>query len=115
MTGAGHADPAAEHRDRLPTRQPGAVETAAQVRAAGDRAEVTRLDTTALDRCGDVVNELADRLGGVDVFVNNAGTGTSGLALELTAQQWRQVVTADLDGAFLCLQRTARRMAAAGA
>ena len=36
---------------------------------------MAQLDTADLDRCGDVVDELAGRLGGVDVFVNNAGTG----------------------------------------
>ena len=94
--------------------QAGADETAAQVRAAGVKAEVIRLDTSALDSCGDVIDELAGRLGGVDVFVNNAGTGSAALALEMTAGQWRQVVATDLDGAFLCIQRAARHMVAAG-
>jgi len=97
------------HRD-----EDGAHETAREVRAAGAQAEVARLDVTDLGRCGDVVDELAERLGGLDVFVNNAGTGASTPALELTLEEWRQVVAADLDGAFVCLQRAARRMAAAG-
>lgn len=92
----------------------GAHDTAAQVRAAGVGAEVMHLDTSALDSCGDVIDELAGRLGGVDVFVNNAGTGSAILALEMTAGQWRHVVATDLDGAFLCIQRAARRMVAAG-
>jgi NAD(P)-dependent dehydrogenase (short-subunit alcohol dehydrogenase family) len=92
----------------------GADDTAAQVRAVGVRAEVMHLDTSALDSCGDVIDELAGRLGGVDVFVNNAGTGSATLALEMTVGQWRHVVATDLDGAFLCLQRAARRMVAAG-
>lgn len=94
--------------------QAGAQDTAAQVRAAGASAEVIRLDTSALDSCGDVIDELTGRLGGVDVFVNNAGTGSAAPALEMTAAQWRQVVATDLDGAFLCIQRAARHMVAAG-
>ena len=92
----------------------GAQSTAAEVRAAGVKAEVTRLDTADLSRCGDVIDELADRLGGVDVFVNNAGTGSATLALDMTFEQWRQVVATDLDGAFACIQRAARRMVTAG-
>ena len=53
----------------------GAQDTAAEVREAGVKAEVARLDTSELAGCGNVIDELADRLGGVDVFVNNAGTG----------------------------------------
>lgn len=94
--------------------QAGAQDTATEVRAAGVKAEVAHLDTAALDSCGDVIDELAGRLGGVDVFVNNAGTGSSTLALEMTAEQWRHVMATDLDGAFLCIQRAARRIATAG-
>ena len=92
----------------------GAQDTAAEVRAAGVKAEVARLDTSELTGCGNVVDELADRLGGVDVFVNNAGTGSSTLALDMSIEEWRHVVATDLDGAFACIQRAARRMAAAG-
>ena len=92
----------------------GAQETATQVRAAGVKAEVIRLDTSDLAACGDAVDELAGRLGGVDVFVNNAGTGSATLALDMTLEQWRHVMAADLDGAFACLQRAARRMVSAG-
>jgi NAD(P)-dependent dehydrogenase (short-subunit alcohol dehydrogenase family) len=95
------------------TDEAGAHDTAAEVRKAGVDAEVIRLDTAELDTCGDVIDELAGRLGGVDVFVNNAGTGAAALALDMTIQDWRHVVAADLDGAFACLQRAARRMVAA--
>jgi NAD(P)-dependent dehydrogenase (short-subunit alcohol dehydrogenase family) len=94
--------------------QAGAEETAAQVRKAGVSAEVAHLDTSDLDRCGDAIDGLADRLGGVDVFVSNAGTGTARLALDMTMHEWRQVVATDLDGAFACLQRAGRRMVASG-
>jgi NAD(P)-dependent dehydrogenase (short-subunit alcohol dehydrogenase family) len=96
------------------TDEEGAHKTAAQIREAGVRAEVTHLDTSELASCGDVIDELAGRLGGVDVFVNNAGTGSSTLALDTTLEQWRHVMATDLDGAFLCIQRAARRMAAVG-
>jgi NAD(P)-dependent dehydrogenase (short-subunit alcohol dehydrogenase family) len=96
------------------TDEAGAHDTAAEARDAGVKAEVARLDTSDLAGCGDVIDELADRLGGVDVFVNNAGTGSATLALDMTIEQWRHVLATDLDGAFACLQRAARRMVAAG-
>jgi NAD(P)-dependent dehydrogenase (short-subunit alcohol dehydrogenase family) len=92
----------------------GAHDTAAEVESAGARAMISRLDTSEIDGCGDVIGELADRLGGVDVFVNNAGTGSATLALEMTLKQWRYVMATDLDGAFACLQAAARCMVAAG-
>src|SRR4051795_12186585 len=89
-----------------------AEETAVEVRQQGRRAEVAHLDLTRLPEAADVVDELADTLGGVDVLVNDAGTGHSTPLLDLDLGTWREVLATDLDGAFLCLQRAARRMVA---
>jgi NAD(P)-dependent dehydrogenase (short-subunit alcohol dehydrogenase family) len=88
--------------------------TAEEVRALGRRAEVRHLDLTQLPGAADVVDELAGALGGVDVLVNDAGTGHMSTVLELDFATWREVLATDLDGAFLCLQRAARRMVDAG-
>jgi NAD(P)-dependent dehydrogenase (short-subunit alcohol dehydrogenase family) len=92
----------------------GAQETAEEIRSLGRRAVVAQLDLTDLPGCGDVIDSMADELGGVDVFVNNSGTGASVALIDMTFEQWREVVATDLDGAFVCIQRAARRMAAAG-
>lgn len=92
----------------------GAKDTAEEVRGIGRRAEVRRLDLTCLPGAAGVVDELADALGGLNVLVNGSGTGTATPLLELDFDQWRTVIATDLDGAFLCLQRAARRMVTAG-
>ncbi|MFF4808788.1 SDR family oxidoreductase [Micromonospora chersina] len=92
----------------------GAERTATEVRATGRRCEVAELDLTRLPGAAAVVDELADRLGGLGVLVNNAGTGLSTPFVEVAWEQWREVLAVDLDGPFLCSQRAARRMRAAG-
>ncbi|GHF39020.1 hypothetical protein FHX82_006624 [Amycolatopsis bartoniae] len=92
----------------------GARDTAEEVRRLGARAEVRHLDLTDLPAAAAAVDELADALGGVDVLVNCAGTGTRTPALEMDFATWRQVIDVDLHGAFLCAQRAARRMIDAG-
>ena len=92
----------------------GAETTAEKVRAAGRRCEVRHLDLTRLPDGADVVDQLSDALGGLGVLVNCAGTGTSTPVLETPYDQWREVLSVDLDGPFLCAQRAGRRMAAAG-
>lgn len=97
------------------TDEAGAKETLAAVEMAGRRGEIRRLDLTQLPGAANVIDELAGALGGVDVLVNNAGTGDpTGDFLELTYEEWMQVISTNLSGAFLCAQRAARWMAEAG-
>ncbi|WP_405463281.1 SDR family oxidoreductase [Streptomyces jietaisiensis] len=97
------------HRD-----EKGAEDTAEEVRALGRRAETARLDLTRLPEAADVVDDLAGRLGRLDVLVNNAGTGTATPFVDLALEDVREVLEVDLLGPFLCGQRAARRMIAQG-
>lgn len=96
------------------TDKDGARETAEQVEAAGRRAEVRHLDLTQPESGAGVVDALADALGGLDVFVNNAGTGHSEPFVEHAVADWRRVLDVDLTGPFVCGQRAAQRMVTAG-
>jgi NAD(P)-dependent dehydrogenase (short-subunit alcohol dehydrogenase family) len=94
--------------------EPGAHETAEAVHRHGHRAEVRRLDLADLPPAADVIDELAEALGGVDVLVNNSGTSRQGAMLDLRYDDWRHTLAVDLDGAFLCSQRAGRRMVEQG-
>jgi NAD(P)-dependent dehydrogenase (short-subunit alcohol dehydrogenase family) len=95
------------------TDESGAEDTRAGIERRGGRCFVTRQDLKSPDT-GDVIDELAGQLGGVGVLVNNAGTGHSDMALDLSYDRWREVLATDLDGPFLCAQRAARLMVKAG-
>ena len=88
----------------------GAQGTADEVRATGRRAEVRRLDLSDAENGPPAVDELADALGGLDVLVNNSGTGDLSPVLDVDLETWRHVLEVDLTGAFLCAQAAARRM-----
>jgi NAD(P)-dependent dehydrogenase (short-subunit alcohol dehydrogenase family) len=92
----------------------GGEATAPEVRAFGRSAEVRQLDLSRLPGAADVVDELVDALGGVDVFVNNAGMSNKASFLELEWDDWRETVSVDHDGPFLCAQRAARAMVKQG-
>ena len=97
------------------TDREGAEETASGVRAAGQRAEIDQVDLSDPLQGAGVVDQLAATLGGLDILVNCAGTGSSTPFLELGFDEWRHVLTVDLDGAFACSQVAARRMKDKGA
>lgn len=92
----------------------GAEGTADEIRSLGRKAVVRQLDTTELRSAAGVIDDLAEELGGLDVFVNNAGTGTSTKFLDLGIDDWMTILDTNLNGAFVCLQAAARRMVKAG-
>ena len=92
----------------------GAHGTASEVEGVGRRAEIRGLDLADAGSVQPAIGELADALGGLDVLVNNAGTGHSTPFLELELSEWRHVIDVDLTGSFLAAQEAARRMVAAG-
>jgi len=92
----------------------GATGTAQEVRDAGRRAEVRELDLSSAEHGGQVVGELADDLGGVDVLVNNAGGAVDHPFPDFPLADFRAVLELNLFGSFCCAQEAAQRMIAAG-
>ena len=58
-----------------------------------------------------VVPEIVSVLGGVDILVNNAGACVHAPALEVTDEDWSEVVTTNLTGVWNCCQAFGRHMA----
>jgi NAD(P)-dependent dehydrogenase (short-subunit alcohol dehydrogenase family) len=73
------------------------------------------LATDVADRASvDAAFAEIDRLvGGVDVVIANAGISIRHRFLDITAEEWRQVMAVNLDGVFHVAQAGARRMVAA--
>ncbi|MFC7790499.1 SDR family oxidoreductase [Microbacterium sp. MAHUQ-60] len=94
--------------------QEGAERTAAAVRERGRTAVVARFDATQFDAVPGVIDDLRDRLGGLDVFVNNAGASTPRSVLDISMQEWLDTMALNVDGAFLGMQTAARHMVRAG-
>lgn len=74
------------------------------------RAETIHLDLSQLPEGAQAIEHLIQRLGRVDVLVNNAGAMTKSAFIDMPFTQWRQIFTVDVDGAFLCAQIAARHM-----
>jgi len=56
--------------------------------------------------------ELDGLLGGLDVLINNAGTSIRHRFMDITPQEWCEVIDVNLNGVFFVAQQAARRMLA---
>jgi meso-butanediol dehydrogenase/(S,S)-butanediol dehydrogenase/diacetyl reductase len=68
-------------------------------------------DAQAVSRAFD---ELDDLCQGLDVLINNAGVSIRHSFIDITPQEWQQVININLNGVFYVAQQSARRMLEAG-
>lgn len=83
---------------------------AAEIRAAGGDAAVHAMDVTDARSVQAAVEAVVQALGPLDVLVNNAGVAVTRPFLDVTEQDWNDVVEVNLNGAFRVAQCVARHM-----
>ena len=81
----------------------GAVTAAAnRLEAAGGTAIGVRADVAAASDVQALMAGTVERLGGLDVLVNNAGIVSAGSVTEVDEAHWNRVLRVNLTGAYLC-------------
>ncbi|HEY2131741.1 MAG TPA: SDR family NAD(P)-dependent oxidoreductase [Acetobacteraceae bacterium] len=91
-----------------------AQETARLVREAGSEAAVHLADISDPAQARDLIGAAVARFGRLDVLVNNASVRRQTKFSDMTPEEWREIMSATLDGAFYCAHAAAPRIAAAG-
>ena len=71
-------------------------------------------DLSRPDTLPPMVEEAVDRMGKIDVLINNAGTNIRKPALDFREDEWDTVLNTNLKGTFFCSQAVAKTMADAG-
>lgn len=77
----------------------------AEVADLGGAVTFEPVDVADFDSCADLVRRVGERLGPVDVLVNAAGITRDGTLRKMSPEQWRGVLSVNLDGVFnMCRQ-----------
>jgi NAD(P)-dependent dehydrogenase (short-subunit alcohol dehydrogenase family) len=96
----------ARRADRLAALQ-------ARIGISGGQAITVEADVRDRRAMAAAFDAAEKKFGTVTILVNNAGVVHAGRAVELAEEEWRRVLSTDLDAVFFCAQEAARRMLAA--
>jgi NAD(P)-dependent dehydrogenase (short-subunit alcohol dehydrogenase family) len=76
----------------------------------GENARAYELDVTDSAAVRTVVDSVANDLGGLDIWVNNAGVVESSATLDMADETWQHTLDVDLTGSFYGARESARYM-----
>ena len=87
---------------------------AENIRRTGGQALAVTLDVTDRASVEAAFDAAQAQFGVVDVVLNNAGIGNGQRVLDISEEDWRQMLSTNLDGVWRVAQVAAQRMAKAG-
>src|SRR5438270_2256774 len=85
----------------------------AQIEKSGGKAIAVEADVRDRRAMANAFDAAEKNFGTVTILVNNAGVAHAGRAVELAEEEWRRILSTDLDAVFFWAQEAARRMLAA--
>ncbi|PZU61675.1 2-dehydro-3-deoxy-D-gluconate 5-dehydrogenase KduD [Sphingobium sp. PAMC28499] len=91
-----------------------AEETVEKVRALGRKAEIVSADLSSIEPVQRVVDETIEKLGGLDILINNAGIIRRADSVDFTEEDWDAVIDTNLKSTFFLAQAAGRHMLAQG-
>jgi NAD(P)-dependent dehydrogenase (short-subunit alcohol dehydrogenase family) len=85
-------------------------QTRERVESLGRRCIAVQADVAKPEDCQRFVDEAVDKLGRVDVLINNAGIGTAAPATREDPEEFRKVIDINLNGSYFMAQACGRAM-----
>lgn len=105
-----HALAATGHRVACCSASGAAKDTQRELEAAGHEATAVVADVRDAHAVDAAFAEIESTFGSVDVLVNNAGVTADGLVARMSDEQWDQVLTTNLTGAFHTIRRATPKL-----
>lgn len=89
-------------------------ETAEEIQALGRKALPLAADITKWEEVEKATEQALDHFGKIDILVNNSGIGIEKTVLEMTPDEWDQVLDLNLKAVFLCSKSVGAHMVKRG-
>lgn len=85
-------------------------EVVEEIKALGRKSLLTSVDVTNEEDVKRLVDEVVTEFGRIDILINAAGKNYKKPALELTGEEWDDVLTVNLKGTFLACKVVGEKM-----
>lgn len=80
------------------------------IQAKGGSALACQGDVKNLADMEKMAQDIIEKFGRIDILVNNAGVNRDQLILQMTPEEWKEVIETNLYGAFHCTKAVAQQM-----
>ena len=87
-----------------------AEDTVRTIEESGGKAFAVQCDVADEDAVTDMVKMVHEKLGTIDVFVNNAGITRDGLLMRMKREDWDAVLSTNLTGVYNCTKAVTKIM-----
>jgi len=91
-----------------------AEQVIADIKEGGGTAIAVQADVSKEDQVRRMFQKVIKEYGTIDILVNNAGIQQDAPFLQMTLQQWNEVLSVNLTGYFLCAREAAREFTRRG-
>ena len=86
----------------------GAAAAAKMIESEGGKAIVIQADVSKPDDINSLFKQTLEAFGTIDILVANSGIQRDARAVDMTLEQWNEVLSVNLTGQFLCIQEAVR-------
>ena len=86
-----------------------AEDVVTQIHASGHEAVAMQCDVSDFEACGELIRQIVERYGRLDVLVNNAGITRDGLFMRMSEADFDAVINTNLKGAFHTIRHAGRQ------
>ena len=79
-----------------------------EIYSAGGKAEIYPCNVADFAECGEMIQAIVKKHGRLDILVNNAGITKDGLLMKMSEEEFDQVISVNLKGAFQTIRHASR-------
>jgi enoyl-[acyl-carrier protein] reductase III len=84
--------------------------TAQEARSRGVKAHIIKANVGEPEKIESMFQEIEDKFGKLDIFINNAASGVARAAMDLDTKSWEWTMDINARALLLCTQKAARLM-----